>query len=306
MSFINVNNWDDIVNRTIVIGGSARSGTTLMGKLIHSMNNVEYFFEPPMLLPILNNLASIGTSETKELLSFYLYDQLLLDAIGGRNINLNSNDDSCIYNVKNESDINYRLSKSFRRVELEEIAKSRKIAFKIPASVFFDKELDTLLLNNTKIYMHRSLNDTLNSLVGKGWFSDENLSKDSLGQVYATRMINNLKIPFWVLEEDEFFWLKADEVNRTAYYYYRIAINIEYSKHANVINYDYFVKSPLLYMKKLASELKLCITEKTDELISEVKRTENRRSELAEQVDIELFSKINEISERINNRLFKP
>ena len=46
-------------NEAIIISGGARSGTTIIGKVLHSLKNVEYAFEPPALFalfPLINDL----------------------------------------------------------------------------------------------------------------------------------------------------------------------------------------------------------------------------------------------------------
>jgi len=43
----------DKVNSSILISGVARSGTTIVGKLISSFDGVEYSFEPPMMFTLI-------------------------------------------------------------------------------------------------------------------------------------------------------------------------------------------------------------------------------------------------------------
>ena len=67
--------------------------------------------------------------------------------------------------------------------------------------------------------MHRNPNDVINSIVKKKWFSDEFLNKNNSSQVVAVEIIDNIKIPYWIKEEDKSSWIKSDELNRCAYYY---------------------------------------------------------------------------------------
>jgi len=141
MNILDVNSKEKIIDKMIVIGGSARSGTTIMGKLINSMKNVEYFFEPPILTSLLLKKDELSNRSLIELLQFYFFDDFLLNSLSGRYINLNKNDDSCIYFVKNDEDIKNRISKSFGRIEINEIVKKYHFSFKLPEIVFF---IDTL------------------------------------------------------------------------------------------------------------------------------------------------------------------
>ena len=48
------------INESILISGCGRSGTTIVGKLLHSFDNVDYFFEPPLTYTILPLLGKIS------------------------------------------------------------------------------------------------------------------------------------------------------------------------------------------------------------------------------------------------------
>ena len=137
MNIIDTNSWNNVLDKMVIIGGSARSGTTIIGKLIHSLKNIEYQFEPPMLVSLLLKQNELKEKSLKELLQFYFFDNFLLDSLAGRNINLNKNDDSCILNVKSEKDINKRQVTSLTRIELENLATSAIFSFKLPEVVFF-------------------------------------------------------------------------------------------------------------------------------------------------------------------------
>jgi hypothetical protein len=97
------------VNNSILITGSARSGTSIMGKIIHSLKNVEYVFEPPTLVSLFSVIHEMDEKHWSLLFQTYLYEEFLINAIAGRNLNFNTNDDSCIYNTKPRNEIEERL-----------------------------------------------------------------------------------------------------------------------------------------------------------------------------------------------------
>lgn len=301
MKIIDVNSWNKILDNMVMIGGSARSGTTIMGKLINSLENVEYYFEPPMLTSLLLKENELSNDSLKELLQFYFYDNFLLDCLAGRNINLNRNDDSCIYNVKSEQDIQNRLERSWGRVELEEIVDKSTFSFKLPEILFFLNTMDNLFPTNKKILMHRNPNDVINSIVRKGWFSDELLSDKNPSQIYAVKIINNIKVPYWVENEAEDFWVKANELNRCAYYYKRISESIvAHSNNSTVVNYDEFIKKPQQTLDELLSRLDLKATNKTSEILSSVKYQEKKRADFFNDLSSELKNDIEKLDEQLN------
>lgn len=301
MKIIDVNSWNKILDNMVMIGGSARSGTTIMGKLINSLEKVEYYFEPPMLTSLLLKEDELSNDSLKELLQFYFYDNFLLDCLAGRNINLNRNDDSCIYNVKSEKEIQKRLERSWGRVELEEIVDNSTFSFKLPEILFFLDTMDTLFPANKKILMHRNPNDVINSIVRKGWFSDELLSHTNPSQIYAVKIINNIKVPYWVKSSDEDFWIKANELNRCAYYYKRISESIvAHSNNSTVVNYDEFIKKPQQTLDELLNKLDLKATTKTSEILSSVKYQEKKRADFLSDISSELKRDIEKLDEQLN------
>jgi len=289
MNIIDTNNWHIILDKMIVIGGSARSGTTIVGKLINSLKDVEYQFEPPMLESILLKENELSEKSLKELLQSYFFDNFLLDCLSGRNINLNKNDDSCILNVKSEKEIQKRYEKSFTRNELEEIVKKTTFSFKLPEIVFFLDLINSQFDKNRTILMHRNPNDVINSIIKKEWFSDEFLNEKHPSQIKAVKIIESIKIPYWVKHEDEVFWVNATELDRCAYYYKRVSTEIlTHYKKSIIIDYDIFVQEPEKIINIISDSLNLEMTEKTYEIINSVNYQDKKRDNLLLSVSNDL------------------
>ena len=115
----------DKCDNVIIISGCARSGTTILGKIISSFKNIEYSFEPPTIASLLALISTLPKKEWKFLYETYLYEELLLNSLAGRGINCNRADDSSIYKVKSEKIINDRLKNSLRKKDAEKIADKR-------------------------------------------------------------------------------------------------------------------------------------------------------------------------------------
>ncbi len=272
MNVVDVNSWKEILDRMVIIGGSARSGTTIMGKLISSLKNVEYFIEPPMLSSILLKSDMLSNNSLKELLQFYFIDDFLLDSLAGRRINLNKHDDSYILRVKTLKEIQKRQEKSYRRVELEKISKEVTFCFKDHRVSFFLDKINALFPWNKLILMHRRPNDIISSLVEKKWFSDQYLNSEFAHQVHAVKIIQGIKIPFWIESQYEDFWINAKEVDRCAYYCKRIFEEMfHYSGGAIVVSYEQFILNPKDLFYELVEKLDLIVGEKTNSILKEVK-----------------------------------
>ena len=89
-----------------------------MGKVLHSFQSVEYTFEPPTLFSLFSLLPRLDEVEWKLLYETYLYEDFFVNAIAGRNLNLNRNDDSCVYNAKAEAEVDARYEGSLRKAEI--------------------------------------------------------------------------------------------------------------------------------------------------------------------------------------------
>ena len=80
-------------DRVIIITGAGRSGTTILGKLIGSMDPAFYFFEP--------TIVKFGYMHCDlDALRAIFVEDYVLPLIQGRNINSNENDDSYIGNYE--------------------------------------------------------------------------------------------------------------------------------------------------------------------------------------------------------------
>ena len=294
--------YEDIIDKGIFVSGSARSGTTIIGKLISTLSNVEYFYEPSLPVPImLNN----GIKNSKKLLEIYLVENLLMESIAGRNFNFNENDDSCIHSSKSKKEIDEVMSKTHRRKELEEKYLKKVFSMKIPDLIFFLRDLRFLYPNTNYVLMHRNPNDVINSLKRKGWFSSKNLQKIYLTPKYPKKIIDNIKIPYWVKQEDENFWLNTDEINRCAYYYKRISEEVlENAGSSIIINYEEFIEKPNEIFGDVVKLLGLEFGEKTEEILSTVQYQSKHREDYLEGLDGELLSAIENLDEKLKASSF--
>ncbi|RDL44022.1 hypothetical protein DN730_10320 [Marinomonas piezotolerans] len=300
MNILDLNGWAKSLDDMIIIGGSARSGTTMMGKLINSLENTEYKFEPPVLVSLLLKFKELPMKSVKEILQFYFYDDFLLNSLAGRNVNMNLNDDSCILHSKSKDQILNRQNSSFRQTQLEDLVKDINFSFKLPDVTFFLNEMDQLFPGNRKILMHRSYGDVISSLLMKRWFSDECLDQNHPCQVYATRLINGVKVPFWV--EDDSLWLKSSEIDRCSQYYLSICRSILNANDSIVVDYDRFVESPFSSFRKLSEVINLSFTEKTDELLGTIYKKEGNSFENFSGFNSVLLKELKIIDEKVKDK----
>jgi len=263
------NNIYNSCNKAIFISGSARSGTTILGKIVNSMKNVEYVFEPPILFSLFRSYKNMEENSWKLLYETYLFEDFLIDSLSGRNINCNRHDDSSIYNVKTEKEVEERHAKSWRRSELENLSRESIIAYKMPDVVDFIPQLQLYYPGTRVIILLRHPNDILNSFVNKGWFTDESLkSKSQL--FWPSWVFGDYKIPHSVKEEDIDQFVSSNELERIAYYYNRSYSAIEKIHGAVIVDYKDLVNDTEGVVSNISKNFGLEFGDKTQEIMDSI------------------------------------
>ena len=262
-------------NRAILIAGSARSGTTILGKIIHSFKNVEYRFEPGMFFWLFPLLPTLSKDQWKLLYEAYLFEEILIQSLCGRTINTNRADESSIYNVKSEQEISRRLKKSLPQSQAAHSARAHRIAYKLPNVVPYLPILRRYYPYMDIVIAVRKAPEVLNSLLKKGWFSNRSLRQ--LTSTWPSRIKRNIWIPFWVRPEDESRWIRMDELHRAAYYYIISNRYIRAIPRAIVVRYDELIFNPKVTARRIAQRLGLAFGVKTPAILRSVKRTVKER-----------------------------
>jgi len=274
----------DKCNEAIIITGTHRSGTTIMGKIINSCERVEYSFEPPMLFTLLPLINFLNEKDWKILYETYLYEELLVYSLAGRSINCNRIDDSSIYLVKGADEIESRLSRSLKKEKAIELALSSRIAYKMPIVGHLMPKLKKYYPGSKIVVMHRNAVDVFNSILGKGWFSSESLGKSNIKWWPFCKM-KGVKVPCWIDPGDFDEWNAMDELHKTAYYYIMVNKSLKDILESILIEYDKLVADPVAETNSLFKKLNLQKGKKTDKLIANISRTNKQR-------DYEILSKL--------------
>ena len=285
-----------ICSNAVMVTGSARSGTTIMGKLIHSFRQVEYAYEPPMLFTLFSLIEKLNREEWCLLYETYLYEEFMLGALAGRAINCNKSDDSSIYRVKNPQEIEDRLQNSLGKSDAEEQARLHRLAFKLPDVVPFISMLVERYPAMKVVVMLREAIDTLNSLMKKKWFSHEN---NNNALIWPFREYQGVHVPFWVKEEDDSIWAELNELDRAAYYYVRVNENVDEIKGRIEVKYSKLLENPYEVAENLAALLGVSFGKMTEEIIAEIKPTSAIKDEkILESITPEYKEKVKYYSER--------
>lgn len=287
---------DKILSKSILIGGCARSGTTILGKVIGSFRNVEYFFEPPFVHKAMYSHMDIPIEEWKRIMSWYLYDDLLLNAISGRNLNWNRNDDSCVLNYKGE-EIRERLNKSHRKLDLERIAKSSRLSVKVPDLAFHIPKFMDAFPGIQGVAVVRSPSDVITSIIGKEWFSTGSLSLDTPEPQIPFQVDGGIRVPRFVPSADTQMWVEMSGNDRAAYYY--MLINNFISVHADrfiLISYDRLVSNPRAIVQRLAEALGCEFGSRTEAVLESISERPPKFHDLSASLSADMYKQVEAFS----------
>jgi len=192
--------YDEIYdNRVAIITGVSRSGTTILGKLIGSLKDVVYCYEPsPMILipPLIKN-GIINMNIGGDLLKSILFEDYLLQTMSGRNINYNTNESSYIGHYININKIKKTMIKSNKRDDIIRDLGDKKFIIKIPN---IQPSLDIIksIFNNVKIInITRNGNDVIESSKIKNFFTDVYISNKMID-------ISKNNVPWYINDSNLF------------------------------------------------------------------------------------------------------
>jgi hypothetical protein len=262
-------------NRTVVVSGVARSGTTIMGKTLHSLDRVEYAFEPPMLVSLFPLITQLSEAHWKLLYETYLFEEFLVNALAGRALNCNVADDSSVYRVKPSDLIEQRLSVSLRKADADKQAEDSCLAFKVPDVLPLLGKLKAYYPGSRIVIMTRPAPAVFSSMLAKGWFCDETLREQNLS--WPNRVRDGVEIPYWVDPTDDHTWWEMDELHRIAYYYLTNSRALAEIPGAIQVKYEDLLHSPEPTIRSLAERLELSWGAKTTEIVATIGRTKSER-----------------------------
>lgn len=255
------------VDSAVLITGSARSGTTILGKLIHTYRNVEYTFEPPTLVALFSMLDIMPSEQWRFLYESYLAEDFLVNSMAGRSINMNRFDDSSVFAVKSSQEIERRLGRSWPKSEIMDQIKHITVAYKIPNIIPYLNKLLSIMPNTRVIVIKRGAIETFHSLIDKGWFKENGPQTMTL---WPFREASGIRVPYWVRNGEESLWSQLRELDRCAYYYLRMSEPLPHAPKILQLRYSELLRNPAAFSESLAEWLGLDESELTSQLLATI------------------------------------
>ena len=278
-----------ICKNIIWIIGPQRSGTSLTGKILGSMKEVEYFYEPELLFSLMPSINKIDKKIWSILFETYVVEDLFFNNLTGRKINLKKFEESYIGNYLSKKNINTRLSSLLKKKNLSKKLNKTKIVIKIPDCIKYFHQYQKIYKKNKFIILRRDIFENLRSLVKKNWY-------DNLGytnEIYPFIKDKKNYYPIWIEKKHKKLWNSFNKYEKAAFY---LIENYNYQnkiKNKLTINYEQIVKNPNKILKLFEKNLKVTQTDLTKKNIKMKKRKKETKK-----------SNINFLKNRINNKMF--
>lgn len=235
-------------DRVIIISGVGRSGTTIIGKIVGSMKNCLYFFEPAIMkyFPATYIMEHIFHDEYQSIKNSFLatlFEDYILPTIQGRNLNINIQDDSYWGNYRAYIDLQNGFALNTRKSAIRWLENNDvKFVFKINESQHLYHVYADLFEGMKLLYVYRNGIDVVNSMIKKGWYKDDYEPID----LYET--IDSINIPIWVGNKDFRNYIKWNQETRCVYAWRILnTLGLDFICHIDdyqLIDYDLIMKDP--------------------------------------------------------------
>lgn len=204
-------------NRLVVITGVSRSGTSILGKIVGSFDNVIYLYEPLVMrfIPTLAKKGPVDFGLASQLLKGILFEDYYLQLLHGRNLNFKKTDNSYIGNYQNLKNVEERWLKYERRGDILDDIYGGKYLFvlKINEMQPLFRVLDNIFSGIRFIHIIRDGNEVISSSLKRGWYTDEYLNHNMMQWMRP----GQIKAPWFIPEKDLNGFRRWNAVTRNAY-----------------------------------------------------------------------------------------
>lgn len=282
------------IKNSVMISGIARSGTTIVGKIVGSFKNFEYVFEPP-LISLLNSFllnSILDKNIVFQIFRTYFAEDKMLNYFIGRGYNMRPSDDSCIFELKTYSDVMNRVMKTGRSKNSIKLMTqlNTRVAFKNPNIYTIIPLLLERISNFKVIDVKRNLFFVLGSTINKKWFSTENLEDENCFTSWPYHDISgNMHIPYFINIEDKnikSFWNNTNDITRSTYVinelcnlkndFYRFVKKYSYENCIKIIKYEDLLEKPEEKIKEISIFLNTEYSEMTYQKALQIKNDLNK------------------------------
>ena len=282
-------------NRTLIITGVGRSGSTILSKLVGSMNPTFTLFEPALM----KFMASFPYSDV---FTRILFEDYFLNLVHGRG-NMNFNDWSCMTNYE-PYDVIVKRQCTLRR-------RSDAVKYIIDTNPWW--VIKTLEFGHLMDLAHAHFKDpnyihiirdgrqVIRSSIERGWYTDEYCNNDIIEQTYWDARV---RVPHFIEDpSDRWLWPTWSPATRIACAWRHLITQVNRYKRKNKntcmqFRYEDLIKDPEKYANYIAKKFGLTITTITAKHIDDIINYDGKEKKpidikFIEEPEREKFLKLN-------------
>lgn len=198
--------------RFILLTGCARSGTSIVGRYLASLENFIYTYEPPSLMALLAERENIADDSFWNIWSTQTVMDSGVGSFTGRTLNLNSLEESSAYRFLTRDTIEHRLRVTLRSSEALRLLNDRTIVVKIPDLAVELAKITRVLPHMVTIATVRHPASVALSLKERGWYKNPQLIDSGLALPMQEGPLG--VVPYWLGEHDHEKWYHGSEYDR--------------------------------------------------------------------------------------------
>ena len=273
--------------KKVIITGMYRSGKSLLGKILGTLENVEFVDEPwlPTVLPHFQGNNLLDPRVAKDIMRSYL-EEMLNDMILLRQTNFRPRDQSTIWARKDEKEIIYRLLNLHTRDDVRRYVKEKNpvlllnLSFTTPHVIFLAETFPGCKI----IHVIRNGLDVALDVEEKKWYSNRQLKQPvcsgDLYRIYCSKIyFEKYYIPWWVKRGDEEKFLGMNDFAKGLYLWRRHfelaekEINKFKSSFPNQykeVRFESILKKPEAVINDLSEFFNVKLSKQTELVLSEI------------------------------------
>jgi hypothetical protein len=213
----------DNIKDAVIVTGSARSGTSILGQLVSTLRGLEYGYEPQIVSVVLRLLQQNHLSREVALLllRLHLHEDLLLESAHGRRANLRPDDMTLVLNSIAWPELVRRWSSISNTADAVNYIQRNKLRLAIKNVGVMDS-IDVLVeaMPQAKfVVIMRDGRDVVSSLLKKGWLTDAALESS----YWPYKTVDGFRIPDRVEDGMAEKWTRMTPAARGCYLWRRDA-----------------------------------------------------------------------------------
>ena len=272
--------YDQLFTRSVtIITGCGRSGTSILGKLIGSMDGVEYLFEPTTPKYLMMEPA---------LCRAILFEDFVLPSIQGRNINIDPITESYAGFYITDKELKNKWENKRRIDVLPRIINQKpQFVFKLTEVQGLSGQFNVLFPDVKFIHIIRNGMEVIQSMMKPNWYTDSYMNTNSVDWAMTVKREDGkvYNVPWFVsVEIGEKEWLDYNHATRCAVVW-RVTVEkmLEFTPNVHVIRYEKLCKYPEMEIKDIVTflnenrdtEVKISgLTQRHEESINTWEKTE--------------------------------